>query len=169
MNKLEHSIVNLDGRLLETYSRETYATQEAKDALGLDSTENIISNVGVAPLPEFVALEATSLGDGDSVSWGLSRVGQSVMISSVIIDSPNQDGIKLEILNESGIEFSSILDRTQTPYTFPENPLKEDRTIKVTALAPVAQVKITLKPVIILETLQPDPPINNLENLNIER
>jgi len=160
MNNLTASLVNLDGRLIESYQRETYATDQAKQQLGLDSEAPIISNVGVESVPEFVVLEGTNNGNPGVMTWSLSRVNQSVKIESVIVDSPNQDGVTIEVISRGGENFSLTLDRTQTPYGFPTYPLTPDMTIKAVVSPVVKKVKVVLKAVIILETLQPDPPSN---------
>jgi|GEM_PF-4170774 len=160
MKTYSPSLVNLDGRLIESYQRETYATDQAKQQLGLDSEAPIISNVGVESIPEFVVLEGTNNGNSGVMTWSLSRVNQSVKIESVIVDSPNQDGVTIEVISRGGENFSLTLDRTQTPYGFPTYPLTPDMTIKAVVSPVVKKVKVVLKAVIILETLQPDPPSN---------
>ena len=145
MNNLSPALVNVDGRLLESYQRETYASDAVKQSLNLNTEASILSNVGVESVPEFVVLEGSDTNDSGVITWSLSRVNQSVKIESVIVQSPNQDGVTIEITSEGGENFSLALDRTQTPYDFPTYPLTPDMTIRAVVAPGVGRVKVVLK------------------------
>ncbi|MGK7899294.1 MAG: hypothetical protein AB4372_38170 [Xenococcus sp. (in: cyanobacteria)] len=83
---LTPSLLDLEGRLIESYNRVSFATDEVKSNLGLSTEEDILANVSVASIEEFLVLQAGTLNRGSTATWSLERIGQAVKIESVYID-----------------------------------------------------------------------------------
>ena len=153
---LTPSLLDLDGRLIESYQRITQATAQVKTELGLPLDTEIKANIALASVEEFIVLQTGAIANNDVRTWNLSRIGQDVKIESVFIDSPNADALTFEILKERNKIFTFNLNRNKTPYDFPENPLAPDLTISIKAKTNINFLRIVLKPVVILETLLAD-------------
>ena len=117
--KLTPTILDLDGKLLESYERVTQASTEKLTELNLNNGEEVTTIIGVAQIPEFVILQAQNIARNDSKTWSLSRVDQALVIKSLFIDAPQADRLDFEILSEGVKIFDFYVNRSQTPYEFP--------------------------------------------------
>ncbi|ELS04808.1 hypothetical protein Xen7305DRAFT_00045440 [Xenococcus sp. PCC 7305] len=153
---LTPSLFDVDGRLIESYNRVSLATDQVKENIGLPTGTDILSNIAVASIEEFLVLQASNINEGETASWSLARIGQAVKVESVYIDAPNADNFVFQVFSGDTKVFSFPLNRTQTPYDFPENPLSSDLLIKVKAKADIKLLQIVLKPAVILETYETD-------------
>ena len=154
--KLTPTILNLDGRLLESYERVTQASAEKLTELNLNNGEEVLAKVGVAQIPEYLILQAQNIARNESKTWSLSRANQALVIKSLFIDAPQADRLDFEILLGGTKIFDFFVNRSQTPYEFPTAPLPPDVAIRVKALNAINFLRITLQPAVILDTLIPD-------------
>ena len=161
IHTLTPGLLDVDGRLIESYQRVSQATDEAKTDLGLPTDSDTIANLGVVSVEEFIILQTAGIPKSEFRSWNLSRIGQDVKIESVFIDAPNVDSFAFEVLKNNQVVFIFHLNRNKTPYDFPENPLTPDLTIRIRAKSPINLLRIVLKPVVILETLISEEEILN--------
>ncbi len=153
---LTPTIVDVDGRLLEAYERETQASPEKLTELKLDNGEAVLANIGVAQIPEFIVLQASEISKNQTVTWTLANLGQTLLLKSLYIDAPNADQLDFEILQDGHKIFDFFVRRSQTPYQFPPNPLPPNLQIRIVAKSPINFIRIALTPAIILETILPD-------------
>ena len=154
--QLTPSILDVDGRLLEAYERKTQAPQSKIEELNLNSGEDIFATLGVAQVPEYLVLQARDIAKDEYRTWSLSRINQSLVIKSLFIDAPQADRIDLEILLGREKIFDFFLNRSKTPYQFPDAPLPPQVSIRIKALNQINFLRIALQPAIILDTLDPD-------------
>ena len=161
--QLTPTILDLDGRLLESYERATQASAEKLSELNLDNGEEVFAKVGVAQVPEFVILQAQNIAKNETKTWSLSRVNQALVIKSLFIDAPQADRLDFEIILGDSTIFDFFVNRSQTPYEFPTAPLPSDVSIKIKPRSEINFLRITLQPAVILDTLIPD------EDLEAER
>ncbi len=160
--KLEPTILDLDGKLIEAYERETRASDETVNELNLSTGDQVLATVGVAQIPEYVVLQAVNIAKNQEKTWSLSQLEQAMVIKSLYIDAPQADRIDFEVLSEGSKIFDFFLNRSATPYQFPDVPLPPNVEIRIKALNPINFVRITLQPAIILDTLTPDEGISEL-------
>ncbi len=154
--KLTPTILNLDGRLLEAYERQTQASSDKLSELNLNNGEEVLAKIGATQVAEFVILQAQNIARNNSKTWSLSRVDQALVIKSLFIDAPQADRLDFEILSEGVKIFDFYVNRSQTPYEFPPAPLPPDVSIKVIARSDINFLRIALQPAVILDTLAPD-------------
>lgn len=160
--KLEPTILDLDGKLIEAYERETRASDETVNELNLSTGDQVLATVGVAQIPEYVVLQASNIAKNQQKTWILSQLEQAMVIKSVYIDAPQSDRIDFEVYSGDDKIFDFFLNRSATPYQFPDAPLPPEVSIKIIALNAINFVRIALQPAIILDTLTPDENISEL-------
>ena len=153
---LTPSLLDVDGRLLEAYERKTQAPQSKIEELNLNSSEDILATIGVAQVKEYVLLQAQNIAKNQHKTWSLSRLNQSLVIQSLFIDAPQADKIDFEVLIGKTKIFDFFLNRSKTPYKFPDAPLPPHVSIRVQALSDINFIIIALQPAVILDTLIPD-------------
>lgn len=153
---LTPTIINVDGRLLEAYERETQASSEKLIELNLDTVDPVFGKIGVAQIPEFVVLQAQSISAGTTKTWSLNRVNQALVIRSLFIDAPQADRLDFEILADGNKIFDFYVKKDKTPYAFPAAPLPPNVSIKITAITDIFLLRLALQPAAILDTLVPD-------------
>ena len=89
-HKLLHGLVPINGQLVESYLRETKASDDIKQELGLSVNEQILANIGLSSIEEYLTLESDKTIDkGDFRLWDLTPFEQPFKIESILIDSPN--------------------------------------------------------------------------------
>ncbi len=154
--ELSPSLLDVDGRLLEAYERITQAPQSKIDELNLNSSEDILATVGVAQISEYVILQGENIPSGQSRTWSLARLNQAVVIKSLFIDAPQADRLDFELLIGENKIFDFFINRSKTPYKFPDAPLPPNVSIRIKALTQINFMRIALQPAVILETLIPD-------------
>lgn len=160
-HKLEATVLQVGGQLIEGYERETKASPEKLRDLGLEIGEINKSQIGTALVEEFLVLQANNILQNNTVSWNLERIGQDVKIESLFVDSPNSDALTFELFNGDSKIFNFQLNRNKTPYDFPEAPLSPNLRIQIKAKSKIDLLRIVLKPVVILETFLPDEQLIN--------
>ncbi len=154
--ELTPTILDFGGRLLEAYERPTQASSEKITELKLDNGEQLLTNIGVAQIPEFIILQAQNIAKGKIKSWSLARVNQTLLLKSLFIDTPSSDKFDFQILNDGVKIFDFFVSRSQTPYEFPAAPLPPSLSIQVEAISRIDFLRIVLQPAVILDTLLPD-------------
>ena len=158
------NVLNINNRVIETYSLQTRASQERREAAGLNGTGDLQSNLYIAPIQEFYVLQAVNLTRNEYNSWSLERINQSVLVESIYIDSPSQDNFDFEVLQQGVKIFDFRLSRNNTPYQFPTNPMTPGVVIRIQPTSTINLLRIVLKPCVILETLDTDEHINYAGN-----
>ncbi|MGK7914737.1 MAG: hypothetical protein AB4038_04215, partial [Prochloraceae cyanobacterium] len=143
--ELTPTILDIDGRLLEAYERKTQASEDKLSELNLNNGEDVLANIGVAQIPEFVILQAQNIARNNSKIWSLSRVNQALVIKSLFIDAPQADRLDFEIISEGVKIFDFYVNRSQTPYEFPAAPLPPNVSIKVIARSDINFLRIALQ------------------------
>ena len=156
MKNLKPSVLQLGGQLLESYTRETQASNETLNDLGLPTDKTTYAHIGVQKIEEYLVFQATNIQARQSISWSLSRVGFPVRVTSIYIDSPSQDQFDFEIWSGDSKVFDFRIRRNQTPYNFPDVPLPENVSIKINPTSNIDFLRIALKPCVIIATLLPD-------------
>ncbi len=155
-HELTPSLLNYNGQLIETYSRESKANEEVREELGLPINEPVKANIGLSSIEEYIILQNQSvIGKNDSVTWQLNSIGQPVRVESIFIDSPQSDRFTFQLLRDEQVIFTLVLSRNKTPYDLPDAPLSDDVSIRITARDVINLVRIVCKPVAILETIYP--------------
>lgn len=154
--ELTSTIIDIDGRLLEAYERQTQASSEKIAELKLDNGEPVFSNIGVAQISEYIVLQAQNISKNDSKTWSLDRIDQTLVLKSLYIDAPSADRLDFEILSSGTKIFDFFVNRSDTPYQFPPAPLPPNLSIRVVAKSNINFLRITLQPAVILDTLVPD-------------
>ncbi len=156
--KLVPSLLRVNNQLLEAYARKSRATDEIKQDLGLPLDQDLLANIGLASIEEYIVLQTNErLNVGAEAVWSLSSLETPVKIESIFIDSPQADKFEFEILahDDSSI-FKLNLARNQTPYDLPEAPLSNEFKIRIIAKSRITLIRIICKPVIILDYIFPD-------------
>lgn len=157
-HKLTHGLVPVNGQLVESYLRVTKANDQVKEALGLSTTEQILANIGLASIEEYLTLETSSvIVKGDSRIWDLTEFNQPFKVESILIDSPYNDTFQFELLDEnSTVKFSQPFERNKTTEELPMLVVKTGWKIKVTANnSDVEYLQILGKPVALSEVIYP--------------
>ncbi|MDJ0536641.1 MAG: hypothetical protein QNJ70_29830 [Xenococcaceae cyanobacterium MO_207.B15] len=156
--KLTHGLVPVNGQLVETYLRQTQANEDVKTTLGLSTDEQILANIGLASIEEYLTLQTTSTIDkGEFVIWDLSPLEQPFKVESILIDSPSNDTFTFQLLDENGrVKISLIFERKKTPYDFPLMVVPVNWKIKIIAQnSAIDFLQIIGKPVALLNNLLP--------------
>ena len=168
--KLTHGLVPTNGQLVETYLRHTQASDDLKTTLGLATDEQILANIGLASIEEYLTLQTGStINMGEFVTWDLSPLEQPFKVESILIDSPNNDTFTFQLLNETDeVKISLIFERKKTPYDFPLMVVPINWKIKVIAQnSAIDFLQVIGKPVALLDNLLPSqdhqnsPPLPN--------
>lgn len=150
--QLQPGLLPVNGQLIETYFRESRASEQTKQALGLPTDVPISSNVGISSVEEYIVLQSERISKNSSRYWALSDLNQAVKLESIYIDAPQADTFEFEILTLSGtVIFKLVLSRSDTPYELPTVPLPSDLVIKITASTDINLLRIICKPVVILD------------------
>ena len=170
-HKLLHGLVPINGQLVESYLRETKASDEIKQELGLSANEQILANIGLSSIEEYLTLESDGTIDkGDFRLWDLTPFEQPFKIESILIDSPDNDTFTLQLLNEANqVQFSQPFERKKTTEQLPLIVVKTNWKIKIIATnSPVDYLQIIGKPIALLETVYPsNQSSNSTSNGNI--
>lgn len=151
--QLQPGLLPVNGQLIETYFRESRASNSVKEALGLPIDQPISANIGISSIEEYIVFVGDNIAKDNSKYWALSPVGQPLKIESIYIDSPLSDRFTFKIRTRQNIEiFSLILSRSQTPYDLPDAPLDPNYIIEIVASDQIDLVRIVAKPVVILQS-----------------
>lgn len=156
--KLTHGLVPINGQLVESFLRETQASDNIKTTLGLATDEQILANIGLASIEEYLTLSTgDTIDKGEKRIWDLSPLEQPFKVESILIDSPNNDTFTFQLLNEAlEVKISLIFERRKTPYDFPLMVVPINWKIKVIAQnSAIDFLQIIGKPVALLDNLLP--------------
>lgn len=169
-NKLIHGLISANGQLVETYIRETKASDAVKQILGLATDEQILANIGLSSIEEYLMLESSFIAKGNSQLWDLSILDQPFKVESILIDSPYNDTFTLEFLDENNIKkYSQPFERQKTSQELPLIVIKANWKIQVTANnSDIDYLQIIGKPVALLESIYPSNTNNadDTDNIN---
>ena len=150
--QLQPGLLPVNGQLIETYSRETRASDETKQALGLPTDQIVNANVGISSIEEYIILQASGIPKDTSKYWVLNDLNQAIKLASIYVDAPQADKFEFEILTlEGNTIFKLVLNRNQTPYDLPTAPLPSDLVIKIKATTNINLLRLICKPVVVLE------------------
>ena len=168
-HKLLHGLVPLNGQLVESYLRETKASDEIKQTLGLSISEQVLANIGLSSIEEYLTLETSGTIDkGDFSLWDLTSFEQPFKIESILIDSPYNDSFTLQLLNQvNQVKFSQPFERKKTTEQLPLIVVKTGWKIKIIAInSPIDYLQIIGKPIALLETVYPNNQSTNTTSSN---
>ncbi len=158
-HKLLHGLVPINGQLVESYLRETKASDDIKQTLGLSANEQILANIGLSSIEEYLTLESDgTIAKGDFRLWDLTPFEQPFKIESILIDSPYNDTFTLQLLNEGNqVKFSQPFERKKTTEQLPLIVVKRNWKIKIIATnSPIDYLQIIGKPIALLEVIYSD-------------
>lgn len=150
--QLQPGLLPVNGQLIETYSRDSRASDETKQSLGLPIDQPIKANIGISSVEEYIILQASAIPKNDSRYWILNDLNQAIALESIYVDAPQADKFEFEILTlEGNTIFKLVLNRNQTPYDLPAAPLPSDLVVKIKATTNINLLRIICKPVVILD------------------
>lgn len=160
--ELKPSLIPVNGQLVEAYSRLSRATSEIREELGLPTAEDLRANIGIAPIEEYIILQAVNINKNDEVYWRLDTLQQPIKIESIYVSSPQADRFDFQILDSSqNVVFTLSLSRNKTPYELPVSVLPPEFTIKIRARDGIQLLRIACKPAVILEYINGSPTFNS--------
>ncbi len=147
---LTNGLIDLGGILTETYVRDTRATPEAKQELGLDPTQTYKASIGIANVQEYVTMTVMNIPKDDWAFFDLEQFDQTLKLESVYVDNANQDQIEFEIFRNDGTKLlEQKFKRNQTPIQFPSAPLPSNVVIAVHALTEIDYLQLCFVPCVI--------------------
>lgn len=146
ISKLEHGLIDVGGILTETYVRDSLATPEAKEALGLEPDGTYKASIGTAFIDEFISVRTRGLDKGQLRAVNLVRTDQPVYLDSVFTGNPNQDKFLLTLTNEDGEElYRQLINKTQQFTVLPKLVIHPKEVLYVKALTDYLTITLTFK------------------------
>jgi hypothetical protein len=154
------SLIALNGKFVEVYERETLATAEAKQSLGLSSVGSIKAAVGIAPIEEYALFEISAVAKNAFIDIDLDASNISLKLVSLYIDSPNADSVSVEIRSKVGskILFKWRLNANATPVEFPPLVVPEGNIFRLTANDAIDSGWLLTKPAVLMPILVEQDP-----------
>lgn len=148
---LTNGLIDVGGILTETYVRDTRATDEAKQELGLDPSQTYKASIGIANVQEYVTMTAINVSKNDYAFFDLEQFDQALKLESVYIDNANQDQITFEVWRNDGNKLlEQKFTRNKTPIQFPSAPLPPNVVIAVKALTNIDYMQLCFVPCVII-------------------
>lgn len=145
--KMEHGLIDVGGILTETYVRNSLASEEAKEALGLDPDSDYKASVGTAFIEEYVAMAAINIDEDDLAVFDLSPFNQDMRIDSLYIENAQQDQIEITVWTQDGEPLMvQKFQRNKTPVAFPTAPLPPTTYVTVKALTDISYIQLVFVP-----------------------
>jgi hypothetical protein len=164
MIQLTPGLMNVgDGQVIETYQRTTRADNATKEALGLSTTDIIKANIGITSIEEYVTMWVSNVSAGRIAVFSLEQFNQPMRLISVFIDDPDNDVIDLSLIynptpdgtvTSRYVFYKDRYNKSQSPIPVADIPLPSNVSIEVTAISPLGQVLVMLKPVSIIANVE---------------
>jgi hypothetical protein len=159
MVQLNPGLIEVGGQYIETYQRDSRASNEAKEALGLSTTDTLKANVGISAIEEYIFMFVKDIPAGEKAIFDLEQFNQPAQLIAAWIDDPGNDVIDLSLIkkNPEGLPFVFYKDRVsknQTPLSIATIPLMPDVVVEIKAISAINQVIIVLKPVAVLAVVE---------------
>ncbi|MGF1542868.1 MAG: hypothetical protein ACFCU5_20900 [Pleurocapsa sp.] len=148
-----HSLIGVNGKVIETYERTSKATEQAKIEVGLDPNLPIKAITGVAPLEEYIVFNTGAIAENGSYIISLDRIQPAVLLKSLYVDQPDQSSVTIKIIDpDDNQKFEWRRNLGQLPVEFPLLVIRNSDRIVITANDAINNAWITVKPVVLFDS-----------------
>jgi hypothetical protein len=104
-------------------------------------------------IPEYIILSGTNLIKSKTYDFNLGSLPYEIYITSVWIDAPTDDKFTFQIIDNGAIIYTMLIDKDQTPMSFPAAALPNNLIIRVIALEAITLLRIYAIPCKIIRTI----------------
>lgn len=141
----------IDGDLFEAYQRQSRASKEELEKLGLDPENPPKAKMGAPFVNEYIQLIGFDIAKNGWHEWKVAELGTDIEIDNVYVQTPTQDNFDLEIYNRDG---NKLLDlsagRSRNGLELPNSLLTQDLRIRIFAREFISIVVINCRPAVLL-------------------
>lgn len=147
------SLTMIDGEYYEAYKRETRATTEELERLGIDPSNRPAAKMGAPMVNEYIRLIGANIAKDSRHVWKIADLGTDVEIDNIYVQVPTQDYFDLELYDANNVKLLDLsIGRSRNGLELPNSILTQDLTLKVYARADIGLIVVNCRPAVLLAT-----------------